>query len=91
MRSYTLCANRFKFITDLEPLFLAHPAHTNETETANYAAYLCTHSSSPMVHIFYAWLAGEMFPKAQFIREKAYQVMAAIGALEDIHREFERC
>ena len=59
MRSYTLCANRFKFITDLEPLFLAHPVHTNDTETANYAAYLCTHSSSPMVHIFYAWLAGE--------------------------------
>ena len=70
MRSYSLRANRFKFITDLEPLFLAHPVHTNDTETANYAAYLCTHSPSPMIHIFYAWLAGEMFPRAKFVRKK---------------------
>ena len=70
MRSYTLCANRFKFITDLEPLFLAHPKYTNDTETANYAVYLCTHSPTPMIHIFYAWLAGEMFPSAKFVRKK---------------------
>ena len=70
MRSYTLCANRFKFITDLEPLFLAHPVHTNDAETANYALYPCTHSPTPMIHTFYAWLAGEMFPRAKFVRKK---------------------
>ena len=91
MRSYTLCTNRFKFITDPEPLFLAHPVHTNDTETANYAAYLCTHSPTPMLHVFLCLDSRWNVSKSHVCWEKAYQEMAAIGALEDIHREFEHC
>ena len=56
--------------------------HTNDAETANYALYSCTRGPTPMIHIFYDWLAGEMFPRAKFVRKKLIKIWLPLARLK---------